>query len=75
MAQQAPSLGRVVKFRLNGEDLAAIIAYVHSDTCVNLMVVGTTGETSGRTSVLLSTGPDDLNGRWRWPEYVATKAG
>lgn len=71
---QPPSLGRVVLFHDPGENegpLAATIAWVWSDTCVNLTVHGKDGETYGRTSV---TGPGTLPGQWSWPPFVAPKA-
>lgn len=57
-----PTIGRVVWFTpaLNDPQLprrdqpnAAIIAYVHSDTCVNLAVFDSNGATVSRTSVKL----------------------
>ncbi len=66
--QQTPSLGRQVRFyRQDGEELTATITHVWSDTCVNLCVFSRDGGTFGVTSVLLSTGPDDLATRWAWP--------
>lgn len=42
-----------------GKPLAAHIAHVWSDTCVNLMVIDPNGVPTGRTSVLLYQGDTD----------------
>ena len=57
-----PTVGRVVHYHpgsadgmaRGGQPLAAIVTYVHSDTCVNLTVFDSNGESYGRTSVLLA---------------------
>lgn len=57
-----PTVGRVVWFypfendpgpSPGGQPLAAIIAHVWSDSCVNLMVLDANGKTYNKTSVLL----------------------
>ena len=71
---QLPSLNRMVQFNdgpnphREGEDrwLAAMVCYVHSDTCVNLVVWDENGGSSARTSVEQG---DDYN-KWRWPPRV-----
>ncbi len=63
-----PTVGRVVWYRpaptetITGNDgaqpLAAIIAHVWSDTCVNLAVIDANGAMTNRTSVFLYQGDD-----------------
>lgn len=53
-----PTIGRVVWFwpdikNENNQPLAAVVAHVWSDTCVNLAVFDANGFASSRTSVLL----------------------
>ncbi len=52
-----PTVGRVVHYYnrpgMPGP-LPAIVTYVHSDQLVNLCVMGTAGDTFGRTSVRLA---------------------
>lgn len=53
-----PTVGRVVwywpgKSNHDGQPLAAIVTYVHSDTEINLAVFDRSGATSGRQNVLL----------------------
>lgn len=61
-----PSVGRAVHVRTAGQCNAATIAYVWSDTMVNLNVIDTNGNAFGRTSVAMS----DEQGDWHWPEFV-----
>jgi hypothetical protein len=56
-----PTIGRVVWFHPSGskssdQPNAALIAYVHSDTMVNLAVFDCNGQQSGQTSVFLWQG-------------------
>lgn len=55
-----PTVGRVVWYWPDGPKVdqprAAIIASVHSDTCVNLLVIDENGGTHGATSVHLHQG-------------------
>lgn len=52
-----PSVGRVVWYHpKTDEKTAAIVACVHNDTCVNLMVIDQAGNTQGRISVILWQG-------------------
>ena len=56
-----PTIGRVVWFHgLNPSDQpnAALIAYVHSDTLVNLAVFECNGVADHKTSVFLYQGPE-----------------
>ena len=54
----------------------AIITHVHTDTCVNLMVMWDAGVASSKTSMTML--PDEVfadgmhctNSGWRWPERV-----
>jgi len=49
-----PTVGRIVLFHPRpGVTQAAIVAYVHSDTMLNLAVFGSNGEVEGWTSVQL----------------------
>jgi len=70
-----PTVGRVVWYydpNLSGQvrvgPLAAVIAFVHSDSLVNLMVIGTSGISMSRASVpLLQDGdpvPDSNYCEW-----------
>lgn len=70
-----PSVGRIVHFApANPESNpteqdqpnAAIVTYVHNDTCVNLYVINKWGTGSGYTSVVQGTSP----GTWSWPPRV-----
>ena len=49
-----PTVGRIVHFKPRpGVTHAAIITFVHSDTCVNLAVFDSNGGSDGKTSVQL----------------------
>jgi hypothetical protein len=69
-----PSIGRIVHYHGEPGDCAvhgiqaAVITYVHSDTCVNLAVFDHNGESRGETSVCLG-GPDQPF-TWSWPPKV-----
>ncbi len=59
-----PTIGRVVWFHQDGsspdeQPNAAIVAYVHSDTMVNLAVCNANGKTYAETSVFLYQGDTD----------------
>jgi hypothetical protein len=59
-----PTIGRVVWFHPSGstsdqQPLAALIAYVHSETMVNLATFDVNGVASGATSVFLYQGDTD----------------
>lgn len=77
----SPSPGRVVWYYPSKDDalqsftsvaagkpLAALVAHVWSDTCINLMVIDPNGNTTPRTSVLLYQGdterPDASFAEW-----------
>lgn len=60
-----PTIGRVVWFwegihEESDQAQAALVTYVHSDTCVNLSVFDPNGNQHARTSVLLKQEPDDI---------------
>jgi hypothetical protein len=66
-----PTVGRVVWFwgpSTSVQPRAAIIAFVHSDTCVNLAVFDRNGESGGMESVVLWQGdgerPDGPHAEW-----------
>ena len=66
-----PTVGRVVYYNNNSEhQSAAIIAYVHTDESVNLMVIDQNGNPSGRTSVMRGAGAY----QWDWMPYQKAKA-
>jgi len=66
-----PTVGRVVYYNEGAEQYrAAIIAYVWSDTMVNLMIIDPDGNPYSRTSV--SQGPDVQH--WDWMPYQKQKA-
>jgi hypothetical protein len=48
-----PTIGRVVWYREGQSKQAAIVAYVHSNTMVNLMVIDSNGVPQSKTSVYL----------------------
>jgi hypothetical protein len=69
MAEQKPSIGRLVHFQptTEGAKAPAIITAVHSDTCVNLRVFSDDDHPIERvTSVVQGTGARS----WSWPERV-----
>src|SRR5258708_4391106 len=60
-----------------GAPLAAMIAYVHSDTLVNLVVFDANGNTNGRTSITLLQGDEPLHaamGYCAWMPYQVGQA-
>ena len=65
-----PTVGRVVYYNTGVNILAAIISWVWSDTCVNLMVIDPYGNTSGKTRVYNGQGPYE----WDWMPYQKQKA-
>lgn len=66
---QMPSPGRVVIFRKDGKNLAATVAFAHSETCVNIGYLTVDGEHHNETSVLLAE-TSEQEGRWSWPVRV-----
>lgn len=74
MADQKPSVGRVVHYkpsdsdppRNNAEVLPAVIVRVWSDTCVNLRVLNDQVYDFWKTSSTLGDGA----GQWTWPPRV-----
>lgn len=87
MAEQVPSIGRVVHYVLEagphqGEHRPALVVRVWSDEMVNLQVFtdgsndyypnqGPEPLTLWRTSKHLD--PDCAPGTWHWPEYVPAR--
>lgn len=82
-----PTVGRVVHFHLGGvnsadlhfataanDTYAAIVAYVHSATMVNLTVSDANGVPFGKTSVPLVQG-DDERPLGSWCEWMAYQKG
>jgi len=72
-----PTVGRVVWFYNNTENgpLAAIIAEVHSDRMVSLMVINRVGETSGHTSISLIQEGDTYPDRGSYCEWMPYQKG
>jgi hypothetical protein len=80
-----PTVGRIVLYRPMpnesnlcpvGHNCAAIIAFVHSDHCVNLTVFDSNGGTTGRTSVHLVQPNDEVpgpGGYCQWMPYQIKK--
>lgn len=82
-----PAIGRVVIFHphatdvidnyLPGQGLAAQIAHVHTDSCVNLGVLDSNGKHHNRTSVLLIQPSDkapEQGGYCEWMPYQKGQA-
>lgn len=72
-----PTVGRVVYYN-KGTDvtpklLASIIAYVWSETVVNLMVIDENGLPNGMTSVNRAVVGDSA-GKWDWMPYQKQKS-
>lgn len=72
-----PTVGRVVYFNKGTTEhpklLASIIAYVWSETVVNLMVIDENGLCNGMTSVACAVVGDSA-GKWDWMPYQKQKA-
>jgi hypothetical protein len=79
-----PSIGRVVWYWHNGtaqqdrgeQPFAALVTYVHSDICVNLVVFDPNGNPASKTSVRLAQeGDKDLGGPFAsWMPYQLGQA-
>lgn len=73
MAEQKPSLGRIVLYRGIVSNAAnehpALVTRVWSDTCVNLTVFPDYGSQELRTSVNQDEAMEQTQG-WRWPPRV-----
>lgn len=76
-----PTIGRVVWFRPGGttlerQPLPAVIAYVHSETCVNLAIFDENGVASNKTSCFLFQGDTDrpTGDYCEWMPYQIGKA-
>jgi hypothetical protein len=73
-----PTVGRVVHFFHDAqqrEPLAAHVAKVHSDTCVNLMVIREDGTPHGKTSVHLKQPEDENAPLGSWCEWMPFQQG
>lgn len=72
-----PTVGRIVLFHPTPEVThAAVVAFVHSDTCVNLAVFDGNGVSSGKTSVLMvnpGQGKPEFGQFCEWPPHQAAK--
>ena len=68
MAEQKPSVGRIVRF-VDGEVIRpAIVLNVHSESCVDLKVFAGGGD-HYRTSVVRAQEPEGRRDHtWHWPE-------
>ncbi len=79
-----PTIGRVVWYRAHDEDhrqpldeqlCAALIAYVHDDTTVNLMVIGHDGVSFSKLDVPLAQGDEKcVPGGCMWMPYQKGQA-
>jgi hypothetical protein len=75
-----PTIGRVVWYRerdqpKDAQPNAALIAYVHSDTMVNLAVFDFNGVARSETSVYLHQGDDDFDPGDRYCEWMPYQQG
>lgn len=71
MPDQKPSLGRVVHYIDNeGKHYTATIAYVWSDTCVNLGCLDHNGNPFSKQSVSYDANATATYS-WHWPERVS----
>lgn len=78
MAEQVPSIGRIVHYVAYGtpkgeylpEHRAAIITEVHDERVVGLAVLNPTGLFFHRNITYNAAG---ASGTWHWPEYVPAK--
>lgn len=80
-----PTIGRVVWYKpstnsgqagiTHGDQVhAALVAYVHSDTCVNLAVFDTHGNNYNLTSVALAQDREAEEGECQWMPYQVGQA-
>lgn len=78
-----PTIGRVVwyypggKTQLQSQPLAALIAYVHSDTCINIGYFDRNGVSWSQTSVALEQEPGDADWSYSfctWMPYQVSQA-
>lgn len=80
-----PTIGRIVWYNEADynrvlqidpkQSLAAIVAYVHSDTMVNLAVFDAVGGIHARTSVMLCQPNTDPGGASSWCEWMPYQVG
>jgi len=66
MAEQRPSVGRIVHFDDHGETRPALVVGVRASGSLDLTVFRPFGESFGPTDVEQGTS----NGTWRWPPRV-----
>lgn len=66
-----PTVGRIVHF-MDGQDVyAAMIVWVFTDTCVNLVVWNSSGKQLNAVQVEKSEKLDGYEaGKWQWPPRV-----
>ncbi|MEN6540880.1 MAG: hypothetical protein ABFC67_14830 [Mizugakiibacter sp.] len=80
-----PTVGRVVHYTPgptekipgngSGQPLAALIAFVHSDSCVNLAVFDANGNNHSRTSVPLVQDDTGLLPEWGFAQWMPYQKG
>lgn len=78
----APSIGRVVWFTPAIDDtlksdqkMAALVTYVHSNTCINLAVFDANGLNHSRCSVILLQDDDETLEYGRYAEWMPFQKG
>lgn len=64
--EQKPTIGRAVHYVEGTQHLAATVAYVHSETCINVGGFDVNGQPFAKTSVLYHA--EGASGSWHWPE-------
>lgn len=80
-AMQKPSIGRIVHLCWSGQRIAAVITYVHSDTCINVQPCGgSRGPDKEQTSVVYEEETAESAAQanamttkhytWSWPPRV-----
>ena len=75
MAEQVPSIGRVVHYvATNGAHVPADICGVWEDGTVNLFVKDSTTRQAYFTYSVPMESTGTAVGSWHWPEYVPAKA-
>lgn len=74
MAEQVPSIGRVVHYvATNGAHVPADVCGVFEDGSVNLFVKDSTAERAYFTYSVPQEPTGAAVGSWHWPEYVPAK--
>ena len=67
--KQPPSVGRVIHVVHSGMILAATVCMVHSDICVNAMVIDQQGNPFGKTSITYDEART-MHNTWSYPPFV-----